>query len=137
MLVTLAGAAFLWFQWRPARIRAACTHAASFNAAGEPTTTDLDTLEKLYQLCLHASGLYPLCLPTTHQEAPGATQTAPDGPSLPTATQRFSPALAQAIYERELAYYRADAPFLPIEKCAERCRRLSLLLATIVRSRVR
>ena len=34
-----------------------------------------------------------------------------------------------AVFERELAYYRADAPFLPLEKCAQRCERLSALLA--------
>jgi hypothetical protein len=35
---------------------------------------------------------------------------------------------ARALYERELAYYRADEPFLTVEKCAERCAKLSLLL---------
>lgn len=33
-----------------------------------------------------------------------------------------------ARYEQELAYYQADAPFLTVDKCAERCVMLSLLL---------
>jgi hypothetical protein len=33
----------------------------------------------------------------------------------------------------ELAYYEADKPFLPIQKCAERCRLLSALLTAAVR----
>ena len=40
---------------------------------------------------------------------------------------RFDSA-ALALYERELAFYRADEPYLPVEKCAERCAKLSLLL---------
>lgn len=44
-------------------------------------------------------------------------------------TRRFSRTAAHALYERELAYYLADAPFLPVEKCAERCVKLSMLLA--------
>jgi hypothetical protein len=44
------------------------------------------------------------------------------------ATQRIVRSAALALYERELAYYRADAPFLTVEKCAQRCCRLSLLL---------
>jgi len=31
-------------------------------------------------------------------------------------------------YERELAFYRADEQYLAVEKCAERCAKLSLLL---------
>jgi len=48
--------------------------------------------------------------------------------TLPTETQRLSPAVARTLFERELAYYRADASYLPVEKCAERCRPLSVLL---------
>jgi len=40
---------------------------------------------------------------------------------------RFDSA-ALALYERELAFYRADEQYLPVEKCAERCAKLSLLL---------
>jgi hypothetical protein len=40
----------------------------------------------------------------------------------------MSASAARALYERELAYYRADEPFLTVEKCAERCAKLSLLL---------
>jgi hypothetical protein len=35
---------------------------------------------------------------------------------------------ALALYDRELAWYRADYPFLPLEKAAERCLKLSILL---------
>jgi hypothetical protein len=42
-------------------------------------------------------------------------------PSLPS-----SPAYAR--FAQELAYYRADAPYLTVEKAAERCRTLSALL---------
>lgn len=34
-----------------------------------------------------------------------------------------------ALYKRELAFFEADAFYLPVEKCAERCRQLSVLLA--------
>jgi hypothetical protein len=37
-----------------------------------------------------------------------------------------------ALYERELAWYRADAPFLTVEKSAQRCGRLSFLLTAAV-----
>jgi hypothetical protein len=37
-----------------------------------------------------------------------------------------SPAFRQ--FAQELAYYRADEPYLPVDKCAERCRKLSALL---------
>ena len=30
-------------------------------------------------------------------------------------------------YEQELEYYHADAPYLPLDKCAQRTRRLSVL----------
>ena len=45
-----------------------------------------------------------------------------------TQDQHFSPSPAYARFVQELAYYRADAPYLTVEKCAERCRLLSLLL---------
>jgi hypothetical protein len=48
-----------------------------------------------------------------------------------TETRRFSRSAARALYDRELAYYLADAPFLPVEKCAERCVKLSLLLTQV------
>lgn len=48
--------------------------------------------------------------------------------NLPTATQRISRSAALALYERELAFYRADEQYLTVEKCAERCAKLSLLL---------
>lgn len=48
-------------------------------------------------------------------------------------TQRISRAAALALYERELAYYRADAPYLSVEKCAQRCVQLSLLLTAAER----
>jgi hypothetical protein len=48
--------------------------------------------------------------------------------NLPTATQHSSRTTLIARYEQELAYYRADAPFLPVEKCAARCANLSALL---------
>jgi hypothetical protein len=50
------------------------------------------------------------------------------GPLPFTETQRFSRSAARALYDRELAFYLADAPFLTVEKCAERCAKLSLLL---------
>lgn len=45
-----------------------------------------------------------------------------------TQHQRFSRSAALALYERELAFYRADEAYLPVEKCAERCCKLSFLL---------
>lgn len=45
-----------------------------------------------------------------------------------TENRRLSPSPAYARFAQELAYYRADAPYLTVEKCAERCRTLSLLL---------
>ncbi len=50
------------------------------------------------------------------------------GVNLPAATQRISRSAAVARYERELAFYRADEQYLTVEKCAERCTTLSLLL---------
>lgn len=38
---------------------------------------------------------------------------------------------AFALLERELAYYHSDAPFLSVEKAAERCQRLSELLTAV------
>lgn len=46
-------------------------------------------------------------------------------------TRRISQSSMLAVFERELTYYRADAPFLPPEKCAERCELLSALLAAV------
>ena len=45
-----------------------------------------------------------------------------------TENRRFSPSAARRRFDQELTYYRADAPYLTVEKCAERCRILSLLL---------
>ena len=45
-----------------------------------------------------------------------------------TENQRFLPSAALRRFERELAYYRADEPYLPVEKRAERCWKLSALL---------
>ena len=45
-----------------------------------------------------------------------------------TAVQRMPRSAALALYERELAYYRADATYLTVEKAAERCLKLSFLL---------
>ena len=45
-----------------------------------------------------------------------------------TRTQRISRSAALALYERELAYYRADAPYLTVAKAAERCMKPSFLL---------
>ncbi|MBI3782953.1 MAG: hypothetical protein HY270_06085 [Deltaproteobacteria bacterium] len=45
-----------------------------------------------------------------------------------TENRRLSASPAYARFAQELAYYRADAPYLTVEKCAERCRTLSLLL---------
>jgi hypothetical protein len=36
---------------------------------------------------------------------------------------------ARERFRQEIAFYRADAPFLPVEKCAARCAQLSTLLA--------
>jgi hypothetical protein len=42
--------------------------------------------------------------------------------------ERLSSGTALALYEREFAWFRADEPFLTVEKAAERCAKLSLLL---------
>ena len=65
-------------------------------------------------------------------DARGSPRIDATRPTLPlplTETQRFPPSDALARYEQELAYYRADAPFLTIEKRAQRCAILSLLRA--------
>jgi hypothetical protein len=46
----------------------------------------------------------------------------------PTDGRRLSRSAARALYERELAYYEADKEYLPVEKSAERCLMLSILL---------
>jgi len=51
---------------------------------------------------------------------------------LPTATQHLSPAAARALFQRELEYYRADMAYLPVQKAAERCLKLSVLLTVAV-----
>lgn len=56
-------------------------------------------------------------------DATGSTRA-----NLPTETRGVSRSATLALYERELAYYRADEPYLSVEKCAERCAKLSLLL---------
>ncbi len=45
-----------------------------------------------------------------------------------TEHRAFSRSPAYTLFTQELAYYHADAPYLTVEKCAERCRFLSLLL---------
>lgn len=35
---------------------------------------------------------------------------------------------AQALYERELAFFLSDEPYLSVEKAAQRCVKLSMLL---------
>jgi hypothetical protein len=52
-----------------------------------------------------------------------------------TENRAFGPSPALARFTQELAYYRADAPYLTLEKCAERCAKLSALLtmATLAR----
>jgi hypothetical protein len=49
-----------------------------------------------------------------------------------TENRHSSRSAALTRFAQELAYYRADEPFLTVEKCAQRCRTLSLLL-TIAR----
>jgi hypothetical protein len=46
----------------------------------------------------------------------------------PSETQGLSPAAARALFLRELEYYRADMAYLPVQKAAERCLKLSVLL---------
>ena len=66
-----------------------------------------------------------------HNDAPGACRSdvlaGVKGKPF-TETQAFSTSPVYARFLQELAYYRADAPYLTVEKCAERCRILSLLL---------
>lgn len=62
---------------------------------------------------------------------PRIDATRSTGPSPFTETRRFSRTAARALYDRELAFYLADAPFLSVEKCAERCAKLSLLLTQV------
>ncbi len=45
-----------------------------------------------------------------------------------TDDQAFSASAAFTLFAQELAYYRADAVYLPVEKCAARCAKLSALL---------
>lgn len=52
--------------------------------------------------------------------------------NLPTETQHLSPTAARALFQRELEYYRADMAYLPVQKAAERCVKLSLLLTAAV-----
>ncbi|MFI5399161.1 MAG: hypothetical protein ACHQ9S_26825 [Candidatus Binatia bacterium] len=46
--------------------------------------------------------------------------------------QHLSPAAARALFQRELEYYRADMAYLPVQKAAERCLKLSVLLTVAV-----
>jgi hypothetical protein len=46
-----------------------------------------------------------------------------------TEDQAFLRSAAGRRFVQEFAYYRADAPYLSVEKCADRCRRLSQLLS--------
>ena len=48
--------------------------------------------------------------------------------NLPGEIQHLSPAATRALFQRELAYYRADMAYLPVQKAAERCLKLSVLL---------
>jgi hypothetical protein len=41
-----------------------------------------------------------------------------------TGNRRLSASPAYARFPQELAYYRADEPYLTVDKCAERCRTL-------------
>ena len=69
--------------------------------------------------------------PTAKTDAPGARRSDSLGPvqAKPfTDNQAFSASPAYARFAQELAYYRADAPYLTVEQCASRCRTLSLLL---------
>lgn len=60
--------------------------------------------------------------------SPRIDESASTAPLPLTESRRFSPSAARALYDRELAFYIADAPFLTVEKCAERCAKLSMLL---------
>lgn len=65
---------------------------------------------------------------TDQTGSPRTEAPRPVGVNQPAATQRISRSAALALYERELAFYRADEQYLTVEKCAERCVKLSLLL---------
>lgn len=67
--------------------------------------------------------------PTSHDRGAGR-------PDLRTKTSAFSPDRAWRRFQEELAYYRADEPYLPVEKCAERCATLSQLLTVAARRRI-
>lgn len=49
-------------------------------------------------------------------------------PAVSAVEMYVSRSAALALYERELAYYRADEPYLTVEKAAQRCAKLSMLL---------
>jgi hypothetical protein len=51
-----------------------------------------------------------------------------------TKNQHIPPSPAYARFAQELAYYRADEPYLTVDKCAERWRTLSLLLTAAARN---
>ena len=70
----------------------------------------------------------PLLTQNDRTGSPRIDATRSVGLNVPTVTQRSSRSAALALYERELAYYRADEQYLTIEKCAERCAKLSFLL---------
>lgn len=53
--------------------------------------------------------------------------------NLPTEDQRLSRSPLFQRFAEELAVYRADAPHLTAEKCAQRCRTLSLILMVALR----
>ena len=42
------------------------------------------------------------------------------------------PAAVRVLFQRELEYYRADMAYLPVQKAAERCVKLSVLLTAAV-----
>jgi hypothetical protein len=55
-------------------------------------------------------------------------------PDLRTTTSGFFGSPTGRRFLEELAYYRADEPYLPIEKRAERCAALSVLLTAAIRA---
>lgn len=71
-------------------------------------------------------------MPPSHRPDPGGGSRNHDHISkrgnLPAETQRLSPAVARMLFQRELEYYRADMAYLPVQKAAERCLKLSVLL---------
>ncbi len=66
---------------------------------------------------------------TDAHRSPRSDATASGRPDLRTETQRISASVAYERYLEELAYYQADQLYLPVEKCAARCAKLSALLA--------